>query len=173
MWVGLLTSRYTGRYIPDPVYQRPVNALLWSTFTAIWFLPSCKYGVKSYTKLIYPLGRLPSQWPFIHTSLFRYTPSNRICTFLFFHLEGMVKVFRYQLIPAGRKPLCQSVRFQIVYKCLLCSSHEECSICAIENRYMRKKRLLCLHLLDGNFQLLQKFMVSPAKDANRKLYANK
>ena len=110
MWVGLLTSRYTGRYIPDPVYQRPVNALLWSTFTAIWFLPSCKYGVKSYTKLIYPLGRLPSQWPFIHTSLFRYTPSN---------------------------------------KCLLCSSHEECSICAIENRYMRKKRLLCLHLLDG------------------------
>src|SRR6185503_2011933 len=92
--------------MPEPLYQRELGCAALSTFTASIFfsLPYFRYGVSSYRKLMYPLGRLPRCCPLIHTSLFIYTPSKSINTFLFLADAGNTNVLRYHPVPPRNAP---------------------------------------------------------------------
>jgi len=51
-------------------YQRLLGWLLLILTAITFFPPMLRYGVKSYSKELYPYGRIPKYVPFIHTWLF-------------------------------------------------------------------------------------------------------
>src|SRR4051794_2248909 len=91
--------------MPAPVYQREAGCCEVSAFTAMRLSPAkLRPRVRSYSKLMYPLGLCPRCWPLIQTSLMPITPSSWITIRLPLLAGGRVKCFRYQETPDGRKP---------------------------------------------------------------------
>src|SRR4030042_453806 len=90
--------------MPEPEYHRHDCCEL-STRTAMTFDAShFMCGVRSYSKLAYPYQRFPRCCPLIQTSLFLYTPSNCMKTFIPFCVGQSRKSFLSQPIPSGRYP---------------------------------------------------------------------
>src|ERR1700687_2030393 len=91
--------------MPDPLYHRLFGCAELSTRTARTLGPEkSRFGVRSKPKLVYPYGWVPSLLPFRYTVASLYTPSNSTLTRFPFHSWGAINDFRYQPVPAEKKP---------------------------------------------------------------------